>query len=226
MYSAADVAHLVAEWGPLITLISTVTLAGITAWYAYLTKSLAESAHDSAEQARIAASAGRAAADAAEAAIDVRFELAPETTSTLGQLNNLLKELASTGELRSEDKVPPRVLARIMTWVGVSITCSGATVTVHGFELRSVTVAEPRQDETKMRTAQVTTFKDYALPPQDALPQLRHAGEKLQFTIADRPVGELISEISGVVKYSIGSGRVRERNVEWREKPGPSPRHP
>lgn len=62
-------------WG---TFVLTAVLVAVTAWYAYLTRSLAKSSLAAAESARIAAEASRTTVAASLAVIDVSFEVSPQ----------------------------------------------------------------------------------------------------------------------------------------------------
>lgn len=112
----------VATWGPLVTLSSTVLLAAITAWLAYLTKVMADSAQKAAEQSRIAAEASLASVAAAEASIDVRFDVEPYITSTAGETRRAL-EILELGGLNLDDEVPAGFFSKISAWRGVRLTC-------------------------------------------------------------------------------------------------------
>ncbi|CPU35576.1 Uncharacterised protein [Mycobacteroides abscessus] len=226
MNLTADAPTWVATWGPLATLVSTVALAAITAWYAILTKSLARSARDSADQARLAAEASRTSAAATEASVDVQFDLVPGRQSTAGEMRWLLTDLTARG-MRDDEEVTPDLLAKVMAWRQVLVTCRGATVTVHGFDLSYVAVDDPPSADSSVRRSRVTTFDEgYELQSAVPLPRLCHSGESIRFDISGRPVGELVSQIRGVVHYSIGNGPKRGRQAKWsRKETGQQPRN-
>lgn len=68
----------VADWGPLLTLISTMGLVAVTYWYARLTRTIASAAVDSAKSAETAAAAAAASASFAEASLPVGFDVSVE----------------------------------------------------------------------------------------------------------------------------------------------------
>lgn len=68
----------VADWGPLLTLISTMGLLAVTYWYARLTRTIAAAAVDSAKSAETAAAAAAASASFAEASLPVGFDVSVE----------------------------------------------------------------------------------------------------------------------------------------------------
>lgn len=207
----------VATWGPLVTLSSTVLLAAITAWLAYLTKVMADSAQKAAEQSRIAAEASLASVAAAEASIDVRFDVEPYITSTAGETRRAL-EILELGGLNLDDEVPAGFFSKISAWRGVRLTCRGATVTVHGLKVTYVSV-EDRSDPDSNFTKTTGTSQDLELVCTDDLPRLCHVNEVIEFQVPDRPVDEALVEFTTVLSYSFGAGPVRQREMKWRKPP-------
>lgn len=217
------IVNWVGTWGPLVTLSSTVILAAITAWYAYLTKVIADSSKKSAEQSRIAAEASLASVAAAEASVDVRFDVEPSMTSTAGEMRQALDELVEHGELDLGDVVSTGLLSRLSAWRGVRLICRGATVTVHGLKVTYVSVVDSEPD-SKIR-ATTGKYQDVELVCRDDLPRLCHVSEAIEFEVPNRPAGEVLDEFTTVLSYSFGVGPVRQREVKWR-KPPEAKRHP
>lgn len=203
----------VETWGPLVTLMSTVALAVVTGWLAYVTMAMANTAKEAAEQSRIAAESSLAAVAAAEAAVDVRFDLEPLRTSTAGEMLQAA-ELLQLGGLKSDDEVPDEFFSRILAWRAVRLTCRGATVNVHAVKVTSVTIQD-RSDQDSRIQKSTTSVRDIELAGSDELPRLCHVDEVLEFDVVGRPPGEKLVEVIGAVSYSFGAGAIRQREVKW-----------
>jgi hypothetical protein len=242
----ATVGQWVNDWGPLLTLSAGVLLAAITAWYAYLTKQIADSARTSAEQSRIAAEASLSSVAAAEASIDVHFDVesAGLDSKQRGELREALKK-QETMLLRREAEINLRTREGIAKWRAllsitslraVTLTCRGATVSVHGFRFTYIDVAPdppwPHRG-SRLRLMLRPPYHRYyydglALLPTEALPRLFHAGETVHFKLQDWPLdkrpeeGRLIG-FGGTVSYSFGNGPLRRREVTWTEPSTPAP---
>jgi hypothetical protein len=215
--SAVSVIEWVTTWGPLVTLSSTVLLAIVTAWLAYVTKVMADSAKDAAVQSRIAAEASLASVAAAEASVDVRFDAQPSMGATAGEMLRAV-EMLQLGGLRGEDEVPPDFFPKVSTWRGVRLTCRGATVTVHGLRLVGVSVQDQkRSDSTVFHTASETC--DIELVCVEDLPRMAHTDEVLNFQVENRTTGEEVVGFTARVSYSFGIGEVRAREVTWKKSP-------
>lgn len=215
----ATVTTWVADWGPFITLLSTVLLAAITAWLAYLTKVMADSARTSAEQSRVAAEASLSSVAVAEASLDVQFSVEPVINFTLDELEGLFHELESEGMGR-DTELTPDLFRRISTWGEVALTCQGATVNLHGLQLTGVSVQDPTHTDSDAQVGTHTVYDDgVELASTETLPRLCHKGETVRFEVTDRPVGERLAEFSASVSYAVGNGPVRAREVHWTEPP-------
>ena len=202
------------EWGPLISLFSNSVLVAVTAWYAYLTRSMSKSARASAEQSRIAAEATQASATAAEASLDVRFALEPLSVSTVDEMIQSLKGLMADG-VAGDVEVTPDILSKVTTWEMVALTCLGATVTVHSLELMSTGVASPASD-SKLRIVRSTSYVDgIPLKPAGTLPRLCHAGETVEFLVGDSPINKGLADFQVRVSYSVGNSPVRAVGARW-----------
>jgi len=190
------------DWGALIT---TVVLAAITAWYAVLTKRLADSAEESADSARRAAEASQAAVVIAESSVEVQFTLGP---------------MYSTG--RSEDPES----AGWMALSGVTLHSGAATVYVHSLRLDRVVV--PTSDHggfwQEFGEELIGTLDQFGRDdPATVLPQRLHKGEMMYFLRADPTADdpESVSELVATVMYSLdGSGAPRPLRIAWHGKPG------
>lgn len=207
----------VETWGPLVTLASTVVLAGITAWLAHLTKVMADGARTAAEQSRIAAEASLSSVAAAEASVDVRFDVAPVMGSTVGELERAVRGLEASGMSR-DDEFTPEMMAKITAWRSVHLTCRGATVSVHGLKVTYIGVQEDTGDDTNLQMISGRSY-DMVLAPSDDLPRPCHSGETIEFEVPDRPLDEQIVEIATTVLYAFGNGPIREREAKWTKPP-------
>lgn len=210
------VTNWVGTWGPLVTLASTIALAAITAWYAYLTKVIANSSEKSAEQSRIAAEASLASVAAAEASVDVRFDVEPSISSTADEMRRALEKLVDEGGLGPSDEVSMEHLSKSLTWTGVQLICRGATVTVHGLKVTYVSVLEsPPDSKIKSTTGQ---HQDVELVCHVDLPRLCHVSEAIEFDVPNRHAGEVLDAFTTVLSYSFGVGPVRQRELKWRKR--------
>lgn len=222
--SEKELVDWVETWGPLVTLASTVILAVITGWLAYLTKVMADSAREAAEHSRVAAEASLATVAAAEASVDVRFSAEPKIYSTAGEMRRAV-EILQSGGLGAKDPITPDFFSTISTWRAIRLSCVGATVTVHGLRLVSATVQDRVAPDGDVTTTRSTTVHyDETLACVDELPRLYHAGESTEFTVPSRPAGEDLIEMTAMVSYSFGTGSIRDREVRWSKKREPKPR--
>lgn len=211
-----DVTNWVNSWGPLITLVSTVVLALITGWLAYLTKVMADSANESATQARIAAEATLASVAVAEATVSIKFDVRAIFGSTVGALERRLEDLVSDG-MSGDEEVTQELLQGITAWTNIQLTCRGNTVTVRGLSLTSVTLRD-KPDDGAVRVY-TTTHHEVPLASAESLPRIFHEDESLTFDVEGRSTGEDLVSFKTLVQYSIGDGPVRVREVEWTGKP-------
>lgn len=203
----------VAEWGPLVTLASTVVLLGVTAWYAWLTKRVADASRDAAVHAKIAAQASLASVSAAEAAIPVTFRLEPASSGTAGGLRKLLEKATKTGNIENDQPVTQEMLASFMRLNEVGLVCEGSTVYVHGCQLDTLSVPQ-NEDGSHIATETVQA----PLEPGDSSPRRLHKGESMTFRIPERPTGERVTAMSCTISYSFDGTQGRfERKVHWRE---------
>jgi hypothetical protein len=211
------------DWGPLITLLSTVLLAAVAAWLTYVTAAMAASAEMSAEQSRLAAEASLSSVVAAEASIDVRFDVNPVRVSTVGQVEGMLQGLGSAGS-RRDTGLTPELMRAITVWQEVALTCRGATVSVHGLDLAFIGVQDPLRPDSKLRRviSGVSYDPGIELIPTERLPRLCHTGDTVRFEVKDRPVGERLAEIHANVSYAFGNGPVLTQEVHWREPRDPT----
>lgn len=204
-----------------MTLASTVILAGITAWLAWLTKVMADSARTAAEHSRVAAEASLASVAAAEAAVDVRFDVQPIMGTTAGEMREALRLLEEVDGISDADEITPALLGKVTRWSRVELTCLGATVTVHGMDLTFVTI-ETGSDSDERGVWSEGKSCELALS-SSGLPRLLHGGEKISFDVPDRPTDERLVDFSTTVRYSFGDGPVREREAKWRRPRPPKP---
>ncbi|MEL0626525.1 hypothetical protein V6245_06150 [Salinibacterium amurskyense] len=176
------------EW---LTFGTTVLLLGVTAWYAVLTRSLAQSARESALNAQVAAEHSAKSAAATVANLKVEFDASPSYWFS-----------ANSG------------LA-----LGVRLVCAGATVFVHEARIleayRSVA-----NDEHGGEFESLFIYDEGVQMAADVgLPSRLHGGEAISFQmepayILDENVG--VAELRVRVRYSLegtGDGIVRE--IEW-----------
>lgn len=223
-----DIIPWVETWDSFITLLSSLILAAITAWLAWLTKKMAASAKEAATQSRIAAQASLASVAAAEASVDVRFDVEPYLSSTAGKMRKAL-EILLEGGLKSGAPVTPGLLEKISAWNKVKLTCRGATVTVHALTVTKVVTSERSDPGSKIQKTN-TTHQDIELRCLDELPRLCHANETIEFTVPDRTEDEGLVEFTATLAYSFGAGSVRQREVKWRKprevKSGPGKEEP
>jgi hypothetical protein len=203
------------DWGPLISLASTVLLLGVTAWYAVLTKKVADASRDAAVQARIAAQASLAAVSAAEAAIEVMFKLAPTRGSTVGDLATSLKEAAGSGEIGNDQPMTIGMLADYTRLATIGLVCEGSTVYVHGCRLETLSL--PRTEDGSHVMSETIRVR----APMESVgpaPRRLHNGESMAFRAPERSVGERYAAMSCTVSYSFDGAEGRfERLVSWRE---------
>lgn len=214
MYTINIVSWL-ATWDSLITLVSSLILAAITAWLAWITKNMAASAKEAATQSRIAAQASLAAVAAAEASVDVRFEVEPSFSSTVDKVRKAI-EIMQVGGMDPTDPVPAGLFEKVSAWTRVRLICRGATVTVHALKVTGIATVEPTQAGAEIRTY-TSTGKDIKLTCLDELPRLCHANETIEFSVPDRAEDEGLVEFTAILSYSFGTGSVREREVKWQK---------
>ncbi|WP_148077129.1 hypothetical protein [Nocardioides aurantiacus] len=207
------VINWVKDWGPLITLASTVILAGITAWLAILTKFMANSAGKAAEHSKTAAEASAASVAATEAAIDVNFDVVPRMGSTVGEITRMLNVLESAG-LSMDAEVTPKLMDSMTAWRDVDLTCRGATVNVHGLTITFIYLRDPDSESRVVRGQS----ENLELQAGVELPRLCHAGEIISFEVPERPIDEDLDGFKGEVSYSFGTGAIRVRQVEWKKR--------
>ena len=179
-----------------LTFLSTAGLLVVTGWYAVLTRSLARAAKDSARSAQQAAEFAAQSAAAAVAGVDVRFDASPSYF------------IGSGGPVE----------------LGVTLTCSGATVFVHGAALIDAysSVKHSKRGETYSKV-----FFDQAgraLVAERDYPIRLHRDESLSLEVEpaieiDRLVS--IAMLTLTVRYSLGGqGDGVEREVTWHGKAG------
>jgi hypothetical protein len=211
------------DWGPLITLLSSVLLAAVAAWLTYVTSAMAASALTSAEQSRLAAEASLSSVAAAEAAIEVQFDVNPVRASKVGQMEGMLHGLGSAG-LRRDTELTPELMRAVTVWQEVALTCRGAAVSLHGLDLTFIGVQDPLRPDSKLRRviSGVSYDPGIELTPTERLPRLFYTGETVRFEVKDRPVGERLAEFHANVSYAFGSGPVRTQEVHWREPRDPT----
>jgi hypothetical protein len=203
----------VSDWGPLVTLASTVLLLGVTGWYAWLTKRVADASRDAAAHAKTAAEATLASVSAAEATIEVKFRVEPILGSTVGGVLRLLEEASHAGDLRADEVVTRGMLARYMRLTDIKLVCEGATVHVHGCRLDSLSWPQ-NEDGTHTLTETLRVL----LSPRDDQPRRLHRGESMHFLPPERPVGEHVTSMRCTVYYSFDGTESRyERIATWQE---------
>lgn len=189
----------VRDWG---SLIATLVLVLVTAWYVAVTKRIAESSKDSAhsageaaEAARIAAEASRATADAALAGVRVEFDISP--------LYCYRKTDTDRFEMELE----------------VLLRGGGSTVFVHGLVLDYVGLPSGTPEEGRwFVTAGV---HDLELVAKQELPVRLHRFEELQFHLPEEQrllLQQEVGQLECRVRYSLnGIGPILPRRATWSE---------
>jgi hypothetical protein len=197
-----DAAAFGRDWGPLLTLSTSVALAFITGWYALLTKRLAKSSSESAQSARIAAEASRAGASAAEASVNVRFSAGPVYLIRAGGGHDGAETVLSA----------------------VTLTCTGATVHVHGVTMRQVGEATGTNDRswvTRDLGEDLEAYEDSMGQVPGTLPLKMHHGETMFFRRPDDPsTPSRVATMEVNVAYSLDGeyGGGTPLRVTWRKK--------
>ncbi|MEU2349675.1 hypothetical protein [Modestobacter sp. NPDC049651] len=181
---------------------------GVTTWYAFLTRQVAEANAASAEQARIAAEASLAAVAATEASVEVEFGVEPRLGTTLGKVRDLLEQAKASG---SPDPDATIDLTPVMRFSGVDITGRGAAVYVHACRLDSV--GRRSSDDARFTES---VRDQVALNPPSEVPHRLHKGELMSFSLdPDQPADKLV-ELKTTIFYSFASeGAQYARQVSW-----------
>lgn len=202
----------VQDWGPVLTLLATLGLLGVTTWYAILTRRVAEASASAASHAQSAAEASRAAAAAAEAAAEVEFTLAPALTSTAGRLREFLAVQTDQGRSHLDQEVTLNILAPLLRFTGVTVRCAGVTVYVHGLRLDGVAYF---QDDDRRITAGVSEATELVSGQQ--LPCRLHKNESMRLTMSDERPSHNLAKIDATIRYAFdaGAGVPYERKISW-----------
>jgi hypothetical protein len=206
----------VSDYGPLITLASTIILLAVTGWYAHLTKRVAEANEASAKHAKVAAESSLAAVAASEAAVDVSLDVHPNLRGTVGGIRKLLEATSAEG-LSADTEVTTDLLAPYMGFGGVALTCTGSTIYVHGCQLTSIgRLAEGSTVIVSSETSSVS------LKPSTATPVRLHKGESVNFDSDGEEPIERLAYLAAAITHSYAeSGRQFERKLEWRKRSDP-----
>jgi hypothetical protein len=142
------------------TLTATLVLVGVTAWYAWLTRRIAEASKEAALSALAAAQASNRAADAAVAAVPIDVEISPYY-------------FGSISEMHSD----------AINHFGVMLRSAGSTLFVHAMRLdyagKPVNyIGRGRYNET------IGAYKLELVPASGLLLPVRlHSGETAQFRL-------------------------------------------
>jgi hypothetical protein len=145
----------VVSWGSLGV---ALVLVGVTAWYASLTRKIADSSLRAAEAAQAAATSSEKAAAAAVAELSVQFEV--------NQYEILPITLSGRGPKR----------------LGITITGRGASVYVHSAELKNV-LRRSRFGASATSVGLHNVMLEQG--PHEHLPVLLHAGESVSFLVPE-----------------------------------------
>jgi hypothetical protein len=179
-----------------LTFFSTLGLLVVTGWYAILTRSLALSARDSSRSAELAAQFAAQSAAAAVATLDIGFEVTP--SYQFGVDNGV--------------------------GLGVTLTCSGSTVFVHGASLIEALRSTKFDKGSEEFDSVWLDDEGRALVEDRDFPLRIHKGETLHLETSPEiviPEHVSIAGLSVRVRYSIdGKGEQIEREVEWYGKRG------
>ncbi len=203
----------VSNWSPLITLISTITLLVVTGWYAHLTKRVAAANEASAKHAKTAAESSLAAVAASEAAVDVSFEMHPSLKGTVRSMRKLLEASVADG-LSPDTELSTELLAPFMGLGGVTLTCTGSTIYVHGCQLRSIGRAAENAAYVVSSEMSPVSLKSSA-----ATPVRLHKGESVNFDIDGEESAERVAHLAATIIYSFSeAGQQFERKLEWRNR--------
>lgn len=211
--SSKDLAHWVQDWGPLVTLISAVLLALVTAWLAWVTTRIAKGAKDAAKYSEIAAKSSFESAAAIRASAPVEFTLGisrvTKTDKMLGVLNDMISENAA----RAREQTDIRWFNS--TWVidGLELRCDGSAVYIHGGRIVEIYREVARHDIECEATRVV-------LVDSVALPRRLHKGEILRFGVDCFQPGEQVVGMTIIIDYSFdGQNTVHQRLVAWHAEP-------
>lgn len=175
------------EW---LTFGSTLVLVGVTAWYAVLTRNLAQSARDSAKSAQVAAEYAAQSVAAAVASVNVAFHCSP------------------VYGLEDDESA-----------LGVTVHSAGATVFVHGAYLLEAYECTSHRADGESFDSILYEPEGRRLTPETSLPVRLHEGESVSFD-PDPAVrlefGVSVASMKILVLYSLnGEGDGIEREVEW-----------
>lgn len=206
---ANEVASWIEEWGPLIGLASTVMLLFVTAWYAFLTKRMADAGRDAARHAETAAKASMASVAATQASAEVTFSVEPGFESTVGELSDFLEQSIESGGLDAENDVTIAMIKPAMRVSAISIVNNGATVYVHDCQLKQVT--HPDQGRSN---ALSTVYVDTDLSAKGASrPVHLHKGEGMRLSVPQGIIEPNIVHLELVVLYSFDGGDATYRRA-------------
>lgn len=195
-------------WSPVISLVATLLLVGITAWYAWHTWRMAKASRDAADSSERAALAAEKSAVVAKDALavarsDLRVEFLPEPI------------------VGASSEAP--------ALVGVRLQCTGATVFVHRVQLfMAVFYGEVEVDDEGRSTEPTTRLFGPVALIQDHdqdMPVQLHAGEEviLDGVLTNTPMvreGQHVGSMRLHIDYSLdGKGPIDTRTVDWGVKP-------
>lgn len=185
-----------------LTLVSTIVLVGVTAWYAVLTRRLAKSAEASAASAERTAKIAADALSATVAGLDVNFSVAPNLQSS------------STDGLSA---------------LGVTVYGHGATVYVHRARLDRAWECVGRRDDgasydcVAEDVELVLASRDLLNVGEPTLPTRLHRGEMLHFETEPEISSDgngLTDQLEVSIWYSLnGTDQPLRRRVEYEYVP-------
>jgi cbb3-type cytochrome oxidase subunit 3 len=184
------------SWG---TLLLTAVLVAVTAWYAYLTLTLAKSSREAAHSSRLAAEASLRALDIARAGVAVEFRVTPHYRS---------QRVCDADGQDSGDFD--------MHLAGIDVHGHGDTLFVHWCELMSVGTSEG--DGVTLGVMYGTR-----LEPDTGHPVRLHRGESERFVIEDDALAieGMVSHLAVKIWYSLTrEDSVTGYWVEWSGQPG------
>lgn len=172
--------------------ITSVVLAGVTTWYAYLTMRLSRSSEQSAKYSRQAAEAARQAAQVGLAGLKVEFTLNP--VYTFGESDAL---------------------------TAIHVECRGSNLYVHAVRLDSFGVKRGDGESATelgewLELVDTSVYAFRGSPP--ALPLLMHTSEVAEFglDVSSRAAIDRVDNLAATILYSLdGDSAPRERFVEW-----------
>jgi hypothetical protein len=173
---------------------------------------MADAGRDAARHAETAAKASMASVAATQASTEVTFSVERGLGSTVRQVEEFLEQSIESGDLDSETEVTIAMLQPVMRVSDISIVNNGATVYVHGCQLKRVT-----HPDDGRRNVRVIMDVDTDLPAEEAsLPAHLHGGEGIRFSVPHGIVEPNVVHLELAVRYSFDGGDTTyRRTATW-----------